>query len=97
MVLVHGNWSSAAQDWKFFQFLNAPPFQMYPVDYSSVLSLGVNVSAGFVLPQIANVTQIFNALNHVASVQTDIIAYSLGRAGFASTCDHAFVQGKPQL
>jgi hypothetical protein len=87
VVLVHGNWSSAAEDWRYFAFANnsAVP-DLFTVDYSSVMAQGVNAASRFILPQLQNVLQIYKSgaptssgpSVPVAAVQADLVAYSLG-------------------
>jgi pimeloyl-ACP methyl ester carboxylesterase len=81
VILVHGTWGNAAK-WLHFGALNPlnpdPRFHVFPIDYSGVELQGVTVIAASVMDQIRNNTTRFKNLLHVASVQSDLVAYSLG-------------------
>ncbi len=87
VVLIHGNWSNAVDDWRYFQFSNSGAVpDLFRVDYSSVLAQGVVAAANDVLPQLENVIQAYKAgaptvegtPAPVPAVQADLVAYSLG-------------------
>lgn len=80
VILVHGNWSGPAA-WNSFKPISNNTdlrFMAYRADYSPSQELGVLADVDFLLGQFTDFSRDFRRDKKIASVQADLIAYSLG-------------------